>query len=175
MHFAAMVTAFVIIFAVRSLVRYARQLREDGHSPTLRVVVTEWVKYLLRRDTDDDPDPDPDPDDDPNGDDDDPDDDCDCGSCGWCQRRERAAPFAASDPTIRRLPPVARGGVRPIVPPAEPQRPEPTQLDVWISASLDQGTQHGRIVSEGMRIFRVSESTMKRRIRRVRDGQDVRP
>lgn len=65
---------------------------------------------------------------------------------------------------------------RPVVPPAKPQakhepaRPgprPPEKLDVWVAASLQNGANNATIRREGARIFGVSDSTVRRSIKRA--------
>lgn len=127
------------------------QRRTGGDSsPVDPPPLLDWMFRLVRGDTDPDPDTDPEPicdaGDDPIGI-----DDCDCPRCtAW-----------RDGPTVDGLPL------------AQPAKPHPTQLDVWIARSLDTGASYTDVVRQGVSMFGVGEATVKRAIRRVRDQQEA--
>lgn len=136
------------LFAALVVFALYAQWRHDHPSPGEGPPLGEWLKGLARRDPDTDPDPDPDPDcaagDDPAGI-----EGCDCPRCaawrGW-----------AAGP-----------------PPAEPTTKPPSQLDVWIGRSLDNGAKYKDMVREGQALFGAGEATVKRAIRRVREAREA--
>jgi hypothetical protein len=112
------------------------------HSPTGEVALTEWVKALVRRDPEPEPDPEP-------------------GAPGYRLVPAGGARTAVLWAKRRPVPP----------PPAEPvPAPRPSRLRRWVAASLERGARPVDIITQGRRQFGVSESTMKREIRRARDG-----
>lgn len=143
----ALVAALVVFVVLAEL--WHRRIGDED-SPTEAPALLDWMYRLVKGDTDPDPDTDPEPaceaGDDPAGI-----DDCDCPRCSaW-----------RAGPTVDGLPL------------AQPAKPHPSQLDVWIARSLQAGAAYGDIVREGVTLFRVGEATVKRRIRRVRDQQEA--
>lgn len=155
-HFTALILPPILLGLLRLAYRAEVRRREnDPYSPTLGVIVWEWVKHLLRRD----PDPDPDPDtDDGSG--------VEVTDSGHLLRQDPERPGRWD--VVGRL----RGSPespRVVVPPARVEPPrEASALEVWVTASLAGGAAYGTIVREGSRMFGTSESTVKRVIRGVR-------
>lgn len=155
------VLTLLIPIAIFVTVRYyldQRQLKplsgspSRNHSPGWGVIAWRWVMAHIRRD----PDPDPDP-----------------LTPVLTQDFEWGSVDYTESATKRQVVGNAPEPPRPVVPPARPRppAPEPTRLDVWVAASLDNGARYRDILTEGMRTFGVSESTVKRSIRKAKKGK----
>jgi hypothetical protein len=149
------VIPFAIFFTVRSWLR-RRQLRplvgnpSRNPSPGRGVIAWEWLRAHIRRDPDPDPDPTP------------LTHDFDWGSVDYTEsaaKRQQVGTRLVSS--------------KPVVPPVRPRKvePKPKPLDVWVHESVTNGARYRDIISEGRRIFGVSESTVKRSIRTARKEQ----
>ena len=116
----------------------------DGPSPVDTSGLPDWVKRLLGRDPEPDPGPDPEP----------------------ARKGYRLIEDSATHTTVEWLPSLDD------LPPAAPaphlgaHRKE--RIRDWIRASFDGGARYGQVLAEGQRMFAVSESTMKREIRKAR-------
>jgi len=120
-----------------------------NHSPGWGVIAWRWLLSHIRRD----PDPEPDP-----------------LTPTLTQEFDWGAVDYTESATKRQVVGKAPEPPRPVVPPARPRppMPEPTRLEVWVAASLQNGARYRDILSEGMRTFGVSESTVKRAIRKAK-------
>lgn len=127
-----------VTFAV--IARLRHRWVADHPSPGEGPGVIDWVKALVTGGRDPEPDPDPAP------------------------RRKGYRLVPVDDAkTVVEWPTAADP------PPAMPANGRPkSPMQQWVAASLDQGARYGQILAEGQRLFSVSESTMKREIRKAR-------
>jgi hypothetical protein len=153
------IVAAIIFFTVREGIRAwqtrpARPEPKAGDpSPSWGVRIVAWLRAHMERDREPEHEPDP-----PNLT-----QDHEWGSIDYTESHGRRH-------TVRDkvLP-------RPVIPPAKPKalapakpgpRP-PEKLDVWVAASLDNGASQTQIRREGMSKFGVSDSTVRRSIKRA--------
>lgn len=112
----------------------------DHPSPGEGPGVIDWVKALVRGDRDPEPDPEP-------------------------ARRRKGYRLHEVSENRTEVEWIDYNNLPPAMPEPEPEEPE---IRRWIRASFDAGARYGRVLTEGQRAFRVSESTMKREIRKAR-------
>jgi hypothetical protein len=142
----AIFAAWAVFVVIARGVHVWHRMMIDNPSPVDAAWVREWVKALVRRD----PDPEPDPGPDPGGYRLEPDDQVPPRTRVVWAKREQGDP-----------PPAA---------PAPPARP--SRLDRWVAQSLDAGARPVEVITEGTRLFRCSDTTIKRAIRRVRGARE---
>ncbi len=140
-----------IVFATFARGRWRwRQLRKiDNHSPVNGQLVWRWIKLLVKGDPD--PGPDTEPDTEP-------------------RRGFRLREIDESNTVVEWVKPAADS--LPLADPAPNKGP--TELDTWIRRSFEEGASYGNVVRQGKQMFRISDASMKRAIKRVRGPRRVR-
>jgi hypothetical protein len=119
--------------------------RRPNHSPGWWVTSWNWVKSLVRRD------PEPDRDPEPRG--------VETHGWGFVDYADAAIRIAVDRPVMASNVPL---------PKPTPKAKGPTQLDIWVTSSVDNGSRSVDIVREGQRRFGASESTIKRSIKKAK-------
>lgn len=119
-----------------------RRYRGPNPSPVDWATAPDWVKRLVRYDPEPDPDPEPTP----------------VGKRGYRLTKVHDHRTEVDWIDYNNMPPAIP---EPVTRPAD-------HIHRWVVDSLAQGTRPGQIIADGRRAFRVSESTMKRALRKAR-------
>lgn len=142
----AVVLAWLVFVTFARGVHVWRRMKIDNPSPVDAAWVWEWVKALVSRDPDPEPAPEPDP-------------------AGYQLVPDEEIPPRTRVVWAKREP----GDPEPAAPAPGPR---PSRLDRWVAQSLDAGARPVDVITEGRRLFRCSDTTVKRAIRRVRGARE---